>query len=103
MASLSELLKKAVAKYGAEAAHSAFGDPSVADKYVSENIVKSTETVTGDTATVMLNASGQGTMTLKKFFTLRLARPPRGVPVIAKKPVVDAFGGTMPDASARAA
>ena len=44
--------------------------------------------------------STRGTITLTRFLTLMFARPPRGVPVIAKNPVVVAFGGTMPEASA---
>src|SRR5690606_29924912 len=43
--------------------------------------------------------STRGTMTLTRFLMLRLARPPYGVPVIAKYPVVVACGGMMPEAS----
>ena len=39
---------------------------------------------------------------LNVFFTLRFARPPVGVPVMAKYAVVVAFAGTIPDASTMA-
>ena len=63
---LAELTKNAADKFGPEAAHAAFGDPGAIVKMADENVAKSTETVTGDTAVVSLNRSGQGTMTLKK-------------------------------------
>ena len=50
--------------------------------------------------TSFASRSTRGTITLNAFFGLMFARPPRGVPVIAKKAAVVAFGGTIPDASA---
>jgi hypothetical protein len=63
---LTDLSKKMVAKYGAESAHAAIGDPDVMAKTAEETIGRSTEAVKGDTATVSVNKSAQGQMTLKK-------------------------------------
>ena len=50
--------------------------------------------------TSFASRSTRGTITLNAFLGLMFARPPRGVPVIAKKAAVVALGGTTPDASA---
>jgi hypothetical protein len=63
---LSDLSKKMVAKYGAESAHAAIGDPDVMARTAEETIGRSTESVNGDTAVVSVNKSAQGQMTLKK-------------------------------------
>jgi hypothetical protein len=65
-ATLAGLSKAATDKFGADAAHDAFGDPAMAVKQAADNVKASTETVTGDTATVSVNQSRQGTMKLQK-------------------------------------
>ena len=80
---------------------SAHGDEAEEEHQIPNGRFEKTQKAHGYCGTISFaSRSTRGTMTLNVFLMLRLARPPRGVPVMAKNPAVVALGGMMPEASA---